>query len=197
MVRFSKRIRFGRLENCAQQVYHPLAVASRSFPKALIIMLLLALTVSGCTSTRSRGGWGGSHLTRGMVEVDAATSALVLSVAGKQLSIEARADLMDQLDRLPGAFVAIDGVRSKEAIRVRRFEILEAPDGLAPLVGAVIVDQSGVMLQDELSGNRLALRGAALVDLKKMHGARVWVTGSVVGPQVLLLAHWGLLTSAP
>ena len=99
--------------------------------------------------------------------------------------------------RAPHLWCFIAGVRSKEAIQVRRFEILEAPDGLAPLVGAVIVDQSGVMLQDELSGNRLALQGTALADLKKIPGARVWVTGAVVGPQVLLVAHWGLLTSAP
>jgi len=160
-------------------------------------MLLLALAASGCASSRAQGGWAGSNLIRGMVQVDAASSSLVLSVAGVDLPILARADVMDQLDRLPEAFIAVTGSRSKEGVQVRSFEILEAPDGLAPLVGVIIVDQSGVMLQDEVSGNRLALRGAALADLKKMFRARVWVTGSVVGPQVLLVAHWGLLVAAP
>jgi len=110
--------------------------------------------------------------------------------------MKAAPDLLAQLDRLPGAFVAVRGPRTVEQVIVRDFEILEAPDGLSPLIGTVIVDQSGVMLQDQVSRTRLALRGEALIDLKKEHASKVWVTGSIVGPQTLLVAHWGLLIPA-
>jgi hypothetical protein len=187
----------GLLENSARRVYHPVAVALRPFLKALLFMLLLALTVPGCATTRSQGGWAGSRVTRGLIEVDPASSSLVLVVAGVDLAISARPELREELERLPGAFIAVTGRRSESAIQVQGYQLLEAPDGLAPLIGDIVVDQSGVMLEDEVTGSRLALRGAALIDLKRQHRARVWVTGSVVGPQVFLVAHWGLLVPAP
>jgi hypothetical protein len=136
-------------------------------------------------------------VTRGLVEVDASNSSLVLVVPGGRLAISARAALLAQLERLPGAFIAASALRTETSIEIRDFEILEAPDGLAPLIGDIIVDQIGVMLEDEVTGSRIVLRGEALADLRKKHRARVWVTGSVVGPQVLLVAHWGLLVPAP
>jgi hypothetical protein len=160
-------------------------------------MLLLVFTATACATTRSQGGWAGSALTRGLVEIDPESSSLVLVVAGTQLAISAPPALREELDRLSGAFVAVAGHRSDASIQVQDYEILEAPDGLAPLTGVIIVDQSGVMLQDEVTRSRLALRGQALIDLKRQHRARVWVTGSVVGPQVFLVAHWGLLVPAP
>jgi len=160
-------------------------------------MLLLAVNLLGCAAARSQGGWAGSRVTRGLVEIDAARSVLVLVVAGDRLDIRAGSELMARLDRLPGAFIAATGQRAETTIDVRDFEMLEAPDGLAPLIGDIIVDQSGVMLEDEVTGRRIVLRGEALLDLRKKHRARVWVTGAVVGPQVLLIAHWGLLVPAP
>ncbi len=156
----------------------------------------MVLSTTGCAASRAKGGWAGASVTRGLVEIDVRSDQLFLSVSGTTLWMKAAPFLEAQLDRLEGAFLAVRGPRTAEHIVVRGFEILEAPDGLSPLIGMVIVDQSGVMLKDQVSGTRLALRGEALVDLKKEHASKVWVTGSIVGPQTLLVAHWGLLVPA-
>ena len=136
-------------------------------------------------------------MIRGLVQDDPASGQLELLVAGVPLRMQAAGEVLQQLGRVLGAFVAVSGSRNRDAVVVRAFEILEAPDGLAPMIGRAIVDQSGVMLQDQVTGRRLALRGPALVDLKKEHAAMIWVTGAIVGPQTLLVAHWGVLVPAP
>jgi hypothetical protein len=185
------------LEIQARRVYHPVAVARRQTFQALLAMLLLVFFSSGCAASLANGGWAGSSVTRGLVQLSPRSDELLLVVSGSPLRMQMSKDHAAQLDRLSGAFVAVRGPRSKEQIIVRGFEILEAPDGLAPMIGRVIVDQSGVMLEDQVSRSRLALRGVALVALKKEHAAKIWVTGSIVGPQTLLVAHWGLLIPAP
>jgi hypothetical protein len=52
------------------------------------------------------------------------------------------------------------------------------------------------VIQDEMTGTELLLRGEALEEMKRHHGGRVWVTGSIVGPRRVLIAHWGLLLTA-
>ena len=160
------------------------------------LLLLMVLSTTGCAASRAKGGWAGSSVTRGLLEVDHRSDHLQLLVSGTTLKMQAAPALEAQLGRLPGAFLAVRGPRTAEEIVVRDFEILEAPDGLSPLIGTIIVDQSGVMLKDQVSRSRLALRGAALIDLRREHASKVWVTGSIVGPQNLLVAHWGLLVPA-
>ena len=160
-------------------------------------MLLLVFFSSGCAAPRALGGWAVTSVVRGLLQVDPRSADLQLLVSGALLRVQATGELADQLERLPGAFLAVRGSYVEDTVVVRHFEILEAPDGLAPMIGRVIVDQSGVMLEDQVSGSRLALHGAALVDLKKEHASKVWVTGSIVGPQTLLVAHWGLLVPSP
>ena len=192
----SEKDRSSLLEIRAGRVYHPLAVARRLTLQSFLMTLLLVLSTTGCAALRATGGWAGASVTRGLLEVDHRSNQLRLLVSGTPLSMQAAPALEAQLDRLPGAFLAVRGPRSADQIVVRDFEILEAPDGLSPLIGTIIVDQSGVMLKDQVSRTRLALRGEALVDLRREHASKVWVTGSIVGPQTLLIAHWGLLVPA-
>ncbi|MBJ94019.1 MAG: hypothetical protein CMP23_06015 [Rickettsiales bacterium] len=176
-------------------VYHSLAV-TQSRALAIVVLLVVVLSVlSSCAGLRSRSGWYGASLTRGFVQLEATSGKPQLQVSGSLLDMQAAADVDGQLRVLEGAFLAVHGSRSEGVLKVRSFEILEAPDGLAPMVGAVVVDQGGVMLEDELSGRRIGLRGQALAELKRQHAARIWVTGSVVGPQTLLVANWGLLSA--
>jgi hypothetical protein len=121
---------------------------------------------------------------------------VVVDVAGRTVAVRAGRSLRDQLLRLDGAVVDVRGDLGRDLLVVRGFELVDAGDGLTPMVGRVLVDQSGVMLDDEVTGTRISLRGEALSDLKALHRARVWVTGSIVGTQALLIAHWGLLQPA-
>jgi len=105
-------------------------------------------------------------------------------------------DLALQFARLDGAVIVVRGAIGARGVRVRSYELVDAGDGLSPLVGTIVVDQSGVGIDEEITGTRLALRGTTLEELKPLHACRVWVTGSVVGPQILLVAHWGLLLRA-
>jgi len=118
---------------------------------------------------------------------------VALDEQGSIRTLAGPSQLLDQLVRIPGAMVNIQGSGTASTVRVADFEITDAGDGLRPLVGWLIVDQMGVLLNDSVTGTRLALRGEALASLKDHHGARVWVTGSVIGPQTLLIAHWGIL----
>lgn len=153
-------------------------------------LLIAALLLAGCATA----GGGGTRIF-GVVGFDG--DALILDMRGTALPLRGPPDVEDQLRRLESGRVAIRGSASRDGVVAREFELLEAPDGLPPYVGRLIVDQSGVMLQDEVSGHRLALRGPELARLKRNHGARIWVTGSLTGDQLLLLAHWGLLIPAP
>jgi hypothetical protein len=164
--------------------YSPAALAR---PLLLLIVALLAGCAAAGTGTR----------VFGVVVGEDVTGELLLDMRGTLLRLTGTPGAIDQLSRLGGARVAIQGRASASGVHARQFELLEAPDGMVPHTGILIVDQSGVMLADELSGARLALRSSELALLKRQHGARLWVTGSLVGPQLLLIAHWGVLIDAP
>ena len=100
---------------------------------------------------------------------------------------------LEQLDRLVDARVKLYGRQAGGRISVRSFEVMEAPDGMVPFVGQVIVDQSGTRIDEDATGTPIYLQGEDLRRLRSLHGARIWVTGSVVGAQTLLIAHWGVL----
>ena len=173
------------LEKPTPAPYHPAALAR-------LLLLLLTASIVGCAS----GGPGGVR-TFGVVVGVEVTGELMLDMRGTLLPLSGASDVVAQLERLGGARVAIRGPAGPRGVVARRFELLEAPDGMVPYLGRVIVDQSGVMLADETTGVRLALRSSELALIKGQHGARIWVTGSLVGPQILLIAHWGVLVDAP
>ena len=122
---------------------------------------------------------------------------LSLHVQGDRLRIQGPPAVVDRLDRLVDARIACRGRVGNGAVFIRSFEILEAPDGMVPYLGRLVYDQAGVALADETTGTRIALRSAELEALRRSHGDLVWVTGTIVGPQVLLVAHWGVLVPAP
>lgn len=173
------------LEDPPPRPYHPAALLR------LPLLLLITLLV-GCAA----GGSGGVR-TFGVVVGADVTGELMLDMRGTLVPLSGSPDVVEQLGRLGGARVAIQGPAGPRGVVARRYELLEAPDGMVPYLGRLIVDQSGVMLADEISGLRLALRSADLAQIKRQHGARLWITGSLVGPQVLLVAHWGVLVDAP
>lgn len=151
----------------------------------LLCVASVGLTGTGCARP------AGSR-TVGFVTLHGVDQTLSLNIQGTILPIEGRSPIVAQLDRLIEARVAIEGTVGA-TVRVTSFEILEAPDGLVPYLGVLIHDQSGIGLQDETTGTRIALRSSDVDRLKRHHGDRVWVTGSIVGPQTLLVAHWGVL----
>ena len=155
----------------------------------LVLTLLLAL-VTGCATT---GGSNRPSPLRGYVTFLPSEGPVALDESGRIRTLVGPRQLLAQLERIPGAYISVNGSTTADAVRVRTFEIIDAGDGLRPLVGWLIVDQAGVQLEDSVTGTRLALRGGALRKLKDEHGARIWVTGTVVGPQILLVAHWGVL----
>lgn len=157
------------------------------------LLLGLLLLVSACATT---GGAQGSGPVIGLVTERPNDGALALDVQGDIRTLAGPRQLLDQLARLPGAIVSVRGSATRSSVRVREFEIVDAGDGLRPLVGHIVVDQAGVQLEDDVTGTRLALRGEPLSRLKHQHGSRVWITGSVVGPQIFLVAHWGVLVPA-
>ena len=170
--------------------------APRGLTPAIGILFLLLALLCGCMSGAnrfSRGAVGpvGSPL-RGMVQLTDSGEA-TLNIQGQVVGVVASSPVLDQLQRIPGAYIEVRGRAGQDSVRVRAFEILDAGDGLRPMVGVLVVDQSGVSLSDDVTGTRLTLRGTALADLKSLHRARVWVTGTVVGPRIILVAHWGLL----
>ncbi len=172
-----------RLEKPAPGPYHP-AVLARP------LMLLLCALIAGCAAGRGTR-------TFGVVVVDDLGGDLMLDMRGTRVPLDGAPAVVRELLRLDGARVAISGPAGPRGVVARRYELLEAPDGMPPYLGSLLVDQSGVMLADETTGTRLALRGPELTLLKRHHGARLWITGSLVGPQILLVAHWGVLVDAP
>jgi hypothetical protein len=168
----------------AYLIYHPRAV-----PRPLLIVLLVLASVAaigpGCA------GPSGSR-TVGFVTLVGVDHVLSLNVQGTMLPIEGRSEIVDQLDRLVDARIAVVGTVGSRVV-VRSFELLEAPDGLVPYLGRLVYDQTGVRLYDETTGTRIVLRSTDLDRLKRHHGDRVWITGSIVGPQTLLIAHWGVI----
>lgn len=102
---------------------------------------------------------------------------------------------LDQLRSLEGATLRIPGRPCGDSIRVSRFELLTAPDGLVPHVGTLIQDQGGTYLDDEQAGTRLRLDGPEAPG-RTEHGARLWLTGLVSGPQTLTVLRWGVLEPA-
>ncbi|MCO4769341.1 MAG: hypothetical protein KDA24_04870 [Deltaproteobacteria bacterium] len=156
----------------------------------LLVIACLLWLLPSCATTRA--GQGTAPI-RGIVVTSSEDAAIRLDEQGLIRTLAGPRQLLDQLARIPGAYVSVVGAGTTTTVRVKDFEIIDAGDGLRPLVGWLIVDQSGVQLADSVTGTRLALRGQPLAKLRAEHGARIWVTGSVVGPQTLLVAHWGIL----
>ncbi len=171
---------------------NPTYSSRRMFVLRALLLLILASPL-GCATVS--GARGSSHVT-GLVLPAGPEGALSLDERGRIRTLAGPRQLLDQLTRIPGAIVSIRGPVGDASVRVREFEIVDAGDGLRPLVGRMVVDQAGVQLEDTVTGTRIALRGEALASLKNEHGSRVWVTGSVIGPQTFLVAHWGLLIPA-
>jgi len=167
------------------EAYHPIALVRPPSWSAFVVAALLGLVVSGCATS--------GRLTTGLLALRGVDQHLVLSQADLDLGLTGRAEVMAMLDRLVDARVRVAGPEVSGVVTVRSFEILEAPDGMIPFVGVVVVDQSGTRLDEESSGTPIYLRGDDLRSLRRHHGARIWVTGSVVGGQTILIAHWGLI----
>lgn len=164
----------------------------------LLCLLTLCALAPACATTggpppASTDAPGTDTRLRGIVVPASDVTPLSLDERGLVRTLAGPSQLLAQLARIPGAYVAIRGPATSSQVRVRDFEIIDAGDGMRPLVGWVIVDQAGVQIEDSVTGTRLALRGDALGEIKNEHGARVWVTGSVVGAQTLLVANWGIL----
>ena len=159
---------------------------------ALALLTLCALLLGGCATTRGASG----SRTVGIVALQGVEQVLSLDVQGVKMTIRGPRAVVDQLDRLVGARIACRGPLAAGSVTVRSFEILEAPDGMVPYLGRIVYDQAGVALADGTTGTRIGLRSADLDALKRSHGDVVWVTGSIVGPQLLLVAHWGVLVPA-
>lgn len=170
---------------CLAEAYHPIALVRPPPWSALVAAALLGLVVSGCATT--------GRITTGLLALRGVDHDLVLAQADTDLGLAGRSEIIAQLDRLVDARVRVAGPEHGGVITVRAFEILEAPDGMIPFVGVVVVDQSGTRLDEESSGTPIYLRGEDLRALRRHHGARIWVTGSVVGGQTVLIAHWGLI----
>ena len=169
-------------------IYSPRLV----FVLRTLLVLLFAVPLA-CATT---GAGSRSHPVVGLVVAADGDQPLALDEQGTIRTLAGPRRLLDQLGRLPGAIVSVGGSVTNTRVVVRSFDIEDAGDGLRPLVGRIVVDQAGVQLEDDVTGTRLALRGEALGSVKHQHGSRVWVTGSVVGPQTFLIAHWGLLVPA-
>jgi len=161
-------------------------------PLLLLLLFIASVSVtdSGCVRVPT-------SRTVGIVVLVGVDQILSLNVQGTVLPIEGRSDVVDALDRLVDARVAIRGSVGSDAVVVRRFEMLEAPDGLVPYLGSLVYDQAGVALQSDTAGGVIVLRSTDLDRMRQHHGDRVWVTGSIVGPQTLLVAHWGVLVPSP
>ena len=169
--------------------YHPSALVwptCRAF-FFLVLGLSLGMSAFGCATL------GPSVI--GYLDLKGVEQQLVLADSEREWQLGGKADALSQLDRLVEARVRVWGTVAGNRLLVRDFELLEAPDGMRPYVGQVVVDQSGTRIDEDVMGTPIYLQGEGLKTIRRLHGSRVWVTGSVVGAQTLLIAHWGLLKS--
>ncbi len=155
-----------------------------------VLAIALVFVLGACAS-------GGSSRPVGIVVLKGADQVLSFDRLGEIVPISGPAAVVEELDRLVGARVAVRGRINDTGAWIRAYELLEAPDGMVPYVGTLVFDQAGLRLHDETTGTRLALRSSELDALKRHHGDRLWVTGSIVGPQIVLVAHWGVIRNAP
>lgn len=168
--------------------YHPLALVRPIAGAIFAVTVFLGTAASGCATSGT--GFAGFLALQGVEQ------EVVLQHSGDPLRLAGRPAVLAELDRLVDARVTLRGSLRGDTLHVRDYEILEAPDGMVPFVGRVVVDQSGARIDEEPGGTPIYLRGEDIRSLRRHHGALVWVTGSVVGAQTLLIAHWGLIVPA-
>lgn len=134
----------------------------------------------------------GSNETTVVVSVQ--DEQVVLRTRDADFRTQASARVLGQLRSLDGATIRVPGRPCGASLRVRRFAILLAPDGLVPHVGTVLVDQSGTYLEPE-GGARIVLLGEA-APTAAHHRRWCWVTGIVSGPQRLVVLRFGVMEAA-
>lgn len=117
----------------------------------------------------------------------------MLSLEDRTAAVRLTGDLEEELRRLSGAQVEVEGERVQaypdQGLRVERYEILRI-DGARPHVGIVEVDgpdEIWLMKDDE----RLRVRGAP-GSLGDRAGAKIWVVGDRDGGEVRL-GSYGLI----
>ena len=122
------------------EAYHPLALG-RSFAGAMFALAVLTgAATSGCATTQSR--------ITGLVALRGFEQELVLDRGDETLRLGGRKDVIAQLDRLVDARVRLQGAVQGDTVLVRGYELLEAPDGMVPYIGRLVVDQSGARLDE-------------------------------------------------
>lgn len=161
---------------------------------AFAALLLAAGLAAGCAATRPRV----EGPTTADVEVDPRTGAPVLrTLEGQLLAVQAPPEVLSELARLPGARVRVAPTPRGGAIRVPGYVLLDPGDALPPYVGEVVATVDRVLVRDPATGAELVLQGPVARDLRRLTGAKVWVTGHLVGAGRLEPVHYGILRPAP
>jgi hypothetical protein len=150
-------------------------------------LFLVALGLAGCAST------GATHI--GLLRV--AAEQVELQLPDASLTLRGR-ELEVDLRNLDGARVEIAGIRlGARRIRVVGYRVLDPGNGMHPYVGQLRVGQLGPTLVDEALGREFDVARPWPPELASLHGARVWLTGELVGLDLLQVSAFGIIRPPP
>lgn len=178
--------------------WEPMAIPtfppSRGSRCSVAALMLAAGLAAGCAAARPRD----EGPTTADVEIDPRTGGPVLrTLEGQLLTVQAPPEVRAELARLPGARVRVAPAPREGTIRVPGYVLLDPGDALAPYLGEVVATADRVLVRDPGTGAELLVQGPVARDLRRLAGAKVWVTGHLVGPGRLEVVHYGILRPAP
>jgi len=148
--------------------------------------LLLAFAAAGCATMNQVHG--------GFVDVDDGGRVVLATHDGtvvRLLGPDAQ-----ELAAIVGANVKVEGMIQAGGFKVRRYQILDVGTGFFAYVGWVAVDQGGCWLREWRTGRDWELVDVDVAAFKKLHGAKIWISGIDLGPYRLRALQWGLLRDA-
>ena len=146
-------------------------------------LVILCFFVSGCV--------GGPATRVGYLTTD--DQRLVLEqVDGHRYQLVGP-QLVDELRTVPGARVEVAGLGNGPRYRVGGYRILDIGNGEQPYVGFVVVDQAGTRIRDEALGRDFFLDGIPTASVRDLHGAKIWITGLLVGADLLHVREFGII----
>jgi len=146
----------------------------------LLLILVSGMSASGCV-TIDRVGY-----------LRVADSRVTL-LSGKGELILRSPELIEELRNLDGARVDVVGTVSGRRVRVVGYRLLDPGNGMQPYVGQLTIGQLDVSVYDIALGRRYTLARPLPVSIFELHGAKVWITGEVVGTDLIRVADFGII----
>ena len=149
--------------------------------------------VGGLTWAGTLSGCVASARYNGLVDATSGERISLVETSGRTWALATGEDAT-LFDDLSGCSVTVEGPRRGRTIVVREWVVTDAGDGSAPYIGTLQREGLRWFVHDRQTGGTVFLSEASLGGLEAHAGETVLVAGYVIGPNLVNVVRWRVLS---